>query len=502
MRGAWLGRIVRSTSMKGVGVLSARQAIVLLLSVLAIVQLAGCGASGSNKAGAAVSNPVVLTLADGEDDVSNAQPFADAVRQFSKGALQIAIKSGWGPNDPFYETDLIKDVEAGRAQLGVSASRAFDTVGIDSFDALQAPFLIDNLALERKVLASDLTGQMLAGLGPAGLVGLALLPGPLRHPLSFGQPLLSASDFGGHRVGIRASGVTAETLRALGATPVVSPRDNDITGLVGVEGHLANLDSAFPVRGATITGNIDFEPRPDVIFINRRVFDSLSATQRRVLIAAAAEVQKAGAVYEPDDGAVQDLCVRGIGIVEASPTDLATFRTAVQPVYQSLESNHLTKAFIERITTIRRADGGAPDTVFCAVATERASATQAATELDGTWEVTYTRSQYFAAGAQPGENVPGNWGHFRLAFERGRFIDAGPDVGPGSGPASGWYAVKGDEIIFHRTDDAYPGSDTEIWGPYIWSAYRDTLTFQKSKSFGQGPTGLVVKPWRRVASAN
>ena len=73
-------------------------------------------------------------------------------------------------------------------------------------------------------------------------------------------------------------------------------------------------------------------------------------------------------------------------------------------------------------------------------------------------------------------------------------------MGPGDSPASGKYVLNGDEITFYRTDHAYPGSDTEIWGPYSWSVYRDTLTFRKSKSFGEGPTGLVVKPWRRSGS--
>jgi hypothetical protein len=38
----------------------------------------------TNKAGGVSVKPLVLTLADGEDDVSNAQPFANAVRQLSQ----------------------------------------------------------------------------------------------------------------------------------------------------------------------------------------------------------------------------------------------------------------------------------------------------------------------------------------------------------------------------------------------------------------------------------
>ncbi len=44
-------------------------------------------------------------------------------------------------------------------------------------------------------------------------------------------------------------------------------------------------------------------------------------------------------------------------------------------------------------------------------------------------------------------------------------------------------------------DGTYPGSDTEIWGPYIWSVYRDTLTF---KNAGSGGPCVYVKPWRKI----
>src|SRR5262249_2489084 len=146
-------------------------------------------------------------------------------------------------------------------------------------EALQAPFLIDNVALEQRVLASDIPGRMLDGLRQSGLVGLAILPGTLRRPLGFSRPLRSAVDFRGAPIGIRASAVTAEIFRSLGAVPIVLRPDDNPSGLDGIEDSFSNIDFGFAVRGATITGNVDFEPRPNVIFINRRAFLSLSAAQ-------------------------------------------------------------------------------------------------------------------------------------------------------------------------------------------------------------------------------
>ena len=294
----------------------------LALAAVLAVGAAACGSGNVDKAVGPVTKPVVLTLADGNLDTSDAQPFTTAVWKLSHGTLQIKIESNWRPNENYYETGLINDVRAGKAQLGITASRAFDTVGIDSFEALQAPFLINNLNLERKVLDSNIPGKMLQGLRPHGLVGLALLPGPLRRPLGFTKPLLAAADYKGARIAIRPSEVTADIFRALGAIPVAQKQSNSgqsTAGLTGIEANANLIDSGFAVPHAVLTGNVVFEPRPNVIFVNQRAFGLLTTSQRTILDRAAARARIAGVYQGTDTASVTDLCRRGIKIVAASP---------------------------------------------------------------------------------------------------------------------------------------------------------------------------------------
>ena len=482
----------------------------LALTAVLALGAAACGSGNVDKAGSPVSKPVVLTLADGETDYSNAQPFANAVSRLSHGTLQIKIESSWRFSDPNNEADLIKDVQAGKADLGATASRAFDTVGIDSFQALQAPFLINSYPLERKVLASAIPAQMLQGLRSHGLVGLAVLPGPLRRPLGFTRPLLAASSYRGARMGIVPSAVDVGIFRALGAIPVALKQSSsgpDIARLTGMESHANAIDSGSATPGAVLTGNVVFEPRPNVIFMNQRAFGTLTASQRNVLYQAAAQARTAG-IYEGNDTAsVADLCRRGIKIVSASPADLAGLRVAVQPVYRTLESNPSTRAFITEITAMRQTIGGSPSTVACPAAGTTGGVTGAATVLQGTWQVTYTESELVAAGADASELSPGlgNWGHFTLTFRQGhwsqRLIGGDPGAAPNNQlPFYGTYVVRGHQITFYVHSHNYVGSDTQVMGPYIWSVYRDTLTFKKAGWSGstQGPTGLVVRPWRKT----
>ena len=115
-----------------------------------------------------------------------------------------------------FERGVVQDVRRGRAPLGIVAVRVWDTLGVPSFRALLAPFLVDSLSLERRVLESRLARQMLGGLGKAGVVGVALLPGPLRRPLGLSRRLVGPDDYEGAVVGIRPSGVARATFRALG----------------------------------------------------------------------------------------------------------------------------------------------------------------------------------------------------------------------------------------------------------------------------------------------
>jgi hypothetical protein len=130
--------------------------------------------------------------------------------------------------------------------------------------------------------------------------------------------------------------------------------------------------------------------------------------------------------------------------------------------------------------------------------------TSTATPLDGKWEVTYTKDELIAAHPDPNEVQPENYGHYGLTFDRGDFSYEWLDGSSSSSTAPGTYVVDADTITFYL--DGVPD-----WWKYRWSVYNgDSLTFEKlggyepgcslSVSLGQcEPTGLVVKPWRRVS---
>ena len=131
--------------------------LVVLLAVMAV--MAGCGSSGFNKAGdSQARHPVVLTLANVNGSTGELDGFTRNVWRLSHGTIRIDVKYRWRLGQVKAETGLIGDVRTGKADLGVVGSRAWDSAGVNSFDALTAPLLIDSYALQDRVLRSPMTG--------------------------------------------------------------------------------------------------------------------------------------------------------------------------------------------------------------------------------------------------------------------------------------------------------------------------------------------------------
>lgn len=181
--------------------------------VAALLAVTGCGTSTSDKAAGTHHKPVVLTMANASFSPRDLEAFADAVAERSGGTVHIRLANNWRWGQRDFEPGAIRDVKAAKVvDMGWVGSRAFDELAVTSFDALHAPFAIDSYALEQAVLQSRIPDRMLAGLTPLGVVGLGVLPGPLRRPLSAPRPLRT--------LGFQGAAEPADALRAFGARPV------------------------------------------------------------------------------------------------------------------------------------------------------------------------------------------------------------------------------------------------------------------------------------------
>ena len=483
--------------------MAASARLVVLLAVMAV--LAGCGSSGFNKAGdSQPRRPVVLTLANSNGNSGELDGFAGNVWRLSGGTMRIAIKYNWRSGQVKPETGLIGDVRAGKADLGVVGSRAWDSVGVNGFRALGAPLLIDSYALQDRVLRSPMIGQMLAGLRPLGLAGIGVLPGPLRKPLGITRPLLTPADYAGLRIGAQQSLVAGATMRALGATPVWLAVGGPVTGFGGVEQQISSIaGNQYDQAGKYLTANVSLWPRPLVLFATGKAWASLTPAQRRILsravtgdLAAETNVVRGG---ERIDTAT--LCRRGrLRFLDATPADLAALRRAVQPVYAQLERDPQTRRYIRQIQALRQ--GIPPEAApGCAPA---ARPTGTAGTLDGVYRFTDTAAELRAApGTTPGEVMPENYGTWTLVLDRGHFATTQEDSQACTW-AYGTFTIKGNKIEWLFTDGGAPTHDNATNKPgedfiYGWSLYRGVLTLSPVKG-AISPSNFRVKPWARIST--
>ena len=478
-----------------------RLALLVLTAAAGVAALAGCMGGGSDRVGGdSATDTKVLTLLDPFSSGQESAAFNSEVARLSHGTLRVKVIQG--PDEGLdYEARTIRVMRQGKADLAFAGTRAFDEFGALRFRALDAPLLIDSYRLEARVLASEIVAPMLAEMRPLGLVGIGILPGPIRRPLGGTRRLAKPGDFRGLTIGTSQSTVADTTMRALGATPRRLPAtEHWLPGLDGIERQTYGIDGdKLDKEGSHLTTNVNLWPRALVLFAGERAYSALTASQRRILRMAAANVvpETLATVRQGESEAADNLCRKGnVTFDSATPAELRSLRHAVDPVYQEFDRDPGTHAAISSITRLKHHVDERPTGVHgCQVARE-APASDGRTKLDGVWTMDTDRS------ASAPEYFPENWGHWVFVFDRGRFAitqenKASCTWGYGKfdihGNRTSWTFTDGGGIA---PSDAYnrPGE----FFKFDLSAYRDTLTLTPVKG-AISPGNFRDKPWRRIS---
>jgi TRAP-type C4-dicarboxylate transport system substrate-binding protein len=449
---------------------------------------AACRGSGADKSGGTHSRggePIVLTLAEHDSSFAS-EEFAAAAEERSGGSIRIDVKTGWRFGEFDYERRTIDDVRSGRVELVIVGARVWDTLAITAFDALLAPFLVDSLALERRVLESPLAARMIGKVEMAGVVGIALLPGALRRPFGKARPLVGARDYRGATIGVRPGRIEAVTFRALGASTRVYESLHPSFFAGAALDPLAIVDGGY--KGETLAANVVLWPRAETVVMNRRAFDGLTPEQRKILRAAGrvAIGPHLARIERSEGDAVRAICAQSlVSLVDASPADLAALRGAVQPVYALLERDAKTRQLVAEIRKL--GDGVASEPLRCPEAE-----VGAASELEGRWQATASRKELLAAGATPRE-VRTAQSRLTIEFDDGRWVARLNTRRVWTGA----YTVNGDLLSLTLEKCSHNPCTPGAVAEHRWSVYRDTLSVTRlpGRTFWWR---LTAKPFERA----
>jgi TRAP-type C4-dicarboxylate transport system substrate-binding protein len=464
--------------------------------------VAGCsfgGDSGADKAGGSRA-PLVLRLANTNgqlDYTPTVVAFVDRVEELSGGDLRVEAVDEWGEFATDAERQVVKDVAAGAIDLGWVGTRVFDTLDVNSFQALTAPMLIDSYALESAVIESGITEQMMRGLHGLGVAGLGVLPDSLRKPAGVSGPIVSPADWRGITFGTLSSNGQAEAIRALGATPEhvhrnereERLRNGTLQGFetsVWIHQHNPALTPLAPY----MTSNVTLWPQMDVLLANPARLEALTDEQRGWLKEAARDAAARSAVLAATDGrALTDSCMGGARFAEASDADLAALRRAFRPVYAGLRRQPATREFLARIEALKRSTTAEAALAIPAGCTGEAPARPSVSpakppsDLNGTYRWVLTQKD----ADRVGDHDTGYPHVNTITLKDGRL------EGGCFGTDGGIYSVQGDRITFHSIES---GEDSTV------SFSRDgrgNLHLQPVPPIDAGGAfECFSKPWTRI----
>lgn len=491
-----------------------RHAISAMVATAGLVTtVAACNGGATDRTGGATAkHPVVLHVADAIS-AEELQPFIDQVARLSKGSISLDVKAHWHGTSLTGEIELVQALQAGQVDLGVVPVRAWPSVGVHSFDALNAPFAVDSVALERAVVSDSIAEEMLAGVRPLGLTGLAILPGPVRHPIGVSHLLVAPADYRASTIGINPSSVAAQTFSALSATATPELfQGRPVDQLDGFEQQVSSVsgnryDTDPRERPRTLTSNVSLWTRPFTIVANTKAFSRLTPEQRRVLEKASASAVATTAVHTlvSEKDSVDQLCRRGLlHFARATAGDLEKLRLATAAVVTALRDDAVTAHVLDRAQQLRIQDAAAiraePEP-RCGQATTVTPGHATSQPLDGTYVWTTTAQDLLAIGT-PSQDVQENFGNNVVIVSRGRFAASGRN-GTTCGYAYGRFEVKGRRFTMFYSDgfsnNGQGANQPDELFTYGWSLFHETLTLSAVPG-ALSPEPSRAKPWLRVST--
>lgn len=401
--------------------------------------LAGCALAGACTSAepSPRRDPVRLTLTTYDEDhtpgAALVHRFVDELTALDPG-ITVTVRFHGSPQEP----DAVSAVSSGSADLVMVASRAFDTAGVTTLQALNAPLLIDSQELADAVATSTLVPDLLAGLDDIGVTGLAIATEGMRHLFGRRAPPVAVGDLKGATVRSPQSQAVWAFLSAAGATPIFDEtRSYELAE--------SQFDQAPADKGV---GNVTLFAKFDVLGINARTAGRLGTDRMRALELAATRAAAWAGPNRPRDAELaRAFCARGGEIRHADSRQVEQWRAVAAPVVDTLRSVPSTSRLVDGILTMKKGIDSAGSVAECSPPAARASS-----RLNGRYTYAVTEEALRAVGIHDQTFIDENAGTVVVTLDDGRMTTehrygAGANAGT-TDTDVGSYTIEGDTVTF------------------------------------------------------
>jgi TRAP-type C4-dicarboxylate transport system substrate-binding protein len=427
----------------------------IIAAVAAVAVTSACSGTPVSRSGAP-TDPVVLTSVWGQNAGGvGGDVLASLIHATSEGPVSVAEGDKTADAEPSNnELGAVKALMAGDADVTVVRTGAVQQLGAASLAALEAPLVVTNNDQAAAIAAdASIRDTVLADLGGMGLVGLALVPGGLRHPFAYGaDPLLRAADYDDQVINIRRDSGVVAMLDALGARADYTA-DNERAGLVE-DGTLRGIEVSVQQyvavdRPAVQTANVTLYAKFDIVLVRKGAWDGLSSSQQQTLHDSIVDAVRDATASRPDEADGQAAWCQEVGAatVLATAGQLASLHARLDPLTDRIAQDPATERVVERMRELHQGTvDPTPEACQGPAASDPRSAylVQPAGDqraFDGTWRVASTAEQLIERGVSP-QDAQQNAGVWEFRFDYGYAEGVAPDGRP-----CNWdYAINGHEF--------------------------------------------------------
>jgi TRAP-type C4-dicarboxylate transport system substrate-binding protein len=410
--------------------------------------------------------------------------FVAQVTRLSHGRLKVEVRTR--ARDTEEERRVVRGLAAGGMDLGWAEAHTLDTMGVTSLRPLFVPLLIDSYRLQAEVLRRH-SAQLLADVPSAGVVPLALLAGGLRFVAATDHPIVTAADWSGRAFSTSSPGSQEAGIRALGAIPVVDPRDRQTLTQSGLIDSGESTWRAYPETLPFVAPNVRLWPRAVVLLASPHTWRALSPQQRGWLRGAAASAAAWAVRHAADSDAsgLTNACRAGSKAELASSTELDAMRTAGLRAIGHQRQPSWIDELVHEVAALRDKAGRGPTVTIPAGCTFVAGDARprgighrdpltgpgpTGALPRGTYRFSLTEADISrASGGKATADDLQNAGITTWTIGNGRwsltFLPTASTIP--MLPCSGWISVSADVATFTRTVNGTVGGEC---APLVWSA--------------------------------
>lgn len=346
-----------------------RKFLALLLTVILVFSIAGCGSSSngssgegntgtSSSDGPTPENPLVLKVGHmgSETNPMNRYTlnFKERVEEETNGAIQIEI---YGDKILGSDRELLEQVQSGTLDMSVNTTSVLSNF-IPAYASLDLPYLISGWDHCYKFMESDTYSELLSEGADSGITVLSLAGRGFRHVTTNDRPIRNLDDINGLKIRVIESSVYVDAFEAFGANPQAMSFGEVITALQQgtIDGHensyaIIQEEHVYEVQN-TISETAHMFSFFNMV-IGTSVLESLPFDMQEIIKNAALEAgyEETQAEQADEEEVKEFLQSQGVTIIE--DVDVDQFKSVVQPVYDSFgETNDLK--YLEAIQALEQ----------------------------------------------------------------------------------------------------------------------------------------------------